>query len=550
MKNEDFCRLSCRAEVYASGGGNPPLLSQGVPSVTLCLKRLQTSSDPVEIASEVRILVERFDEVAKRESPARRRRWFHFYRVKLLRLWRRSLRLNFRDKRCAAIDDYLAFVSQDRFSGLVFCLENVVFSSWTKVRRRWRWLVECLQMRRICHCGNNVRRRVLSAETSRKIRVLFLVTDISKWKCQSAYDLLAVSDAFTPFILIDLTQTEYGQDEVSRRVLYKQRLSFFVSRGMACLDGYDCERGREVDVATLTPDVFFYQQPWGFRKSLRPDRVGSFSLTCYVPYYVQNYSEPSLECGQRFHRALTYYMVMSERQAESYRAWIGDAPSVCTFIPVGHPMLDPFLCCPAKKGGVKGPVIYAPHWTFHVASHRTFCQYGTFEWSGEAILEFAKRHLEIPWCFKPHPLLRARLVESGYFSEEQASRYYSEWGKIGTVCLDADYVPIFQASRAMITDCGSFLTEYAVTGRPIIHLLSAYNTLSPAAGLDELYETFYRVHNSNELEDALEKLLVRGVDEQIVARQSALERTGFLAEGLSSRRIVTFLSERLARDGG
>lgn len=513
-----------------------------------CSRLSLKKEDPIAISHEARALIDEMVSIlhGHYESKKNRQRLSRC-QVKVLRIWRRSLRLNFRERREAAIKEYLSFVSSLCLCGihsLGFRLETVAFALCVQVQSWKRRLWEQFQMHRLRCWVRHVRHRILRTSDSRKVRVLFHVTDISKWKCQSVYDLMAASTVFEPFVLIDLSQEEYERDRKTRLALYVDRRTWFLEKGVHCLDGYDCEDGREVPVASFAVDVFFYQQPWGIRKSLRPDRVGRFALTCYVPYYVSNYSAFDIECGLRFHRLLSYYFVMTKQQAKYYSEQMSSAPHVCTFLPVGHPALDAFqssVALPAEKK--ERVVIYAPHWTLTVPSRQTFCHYGTFEWSGIPILRFAEKHPEIHWYFKPHPLLRQSLVESGFFSEEQAARYYRDWSKIGSVCLDAEYAPIFRSSMALITDCGSFLSEYAMTGNPIVHLLSSYNTLNPTEGLAELYSTYYGVRNAEEIGPTLVRLLVDGIDDRAAMRKDALRRTGLAGGGAG--RIVNFLAESL-----
>ena len=60
-------------------------------------------------------------------------------------------------------------------------------------------------------------------------------------------------------------------------------------------------------------------------------------------------------------------------------------------------------------------VIYAPHWS--IDDNRT--NYATFEWNGKYILEYAKKHPEIKWIFKPHPSLKLRLETQKIMTNEE-----------------------------------------------------------------------------------------------------------------------------------
>ena len=97
----------------------------------------------------------------------------------------------------------------------------------------------------------------------------------------------------------------------------------------------------------------------------------------------------------------------------------------------------------------------------------------------------------------------------------------------------------------MITDCGSFLTEYAVTGKPIVHLLSSNNSLASIEFLRPLYDSYYKVHNVNELHCILNSLILHGIDEKADVRKSELKRIKIVDTTPSSYRILSFLQNNL-----
>ena len=68
-------------------------------------------------------------------------------------------------------------------------------------------------------------------------------------------------------------------------------------------------------------------------------------------------------------------------------------------------------------------VIYAPHWAIKDIGFK----YGTFEWSGQYMLNYAKSHPEIKWLFKPHPILFKTLVDTGLYTTQEAEQYYEDW---------------------------------------------------------------------------------------------------------------------------
>ena len=98
----------------------------------------------------------------------------------------------------------------------------------------------------------------------------------------------------------------------------------------------------------------------------------------------------------------------------------------------------------------------------------------------------------------------------------------------------------------MITDCGSFLSEYGATERPIIHLISSDNKYKPLSSLICLYDTYYKVHNTNELNTTLRTVIERREDPMLERRVEALKSTGMIGRN-ASEEIIRHLSNQLSQ---
>ena len=108
------------------------------------------------------------------------------------------------------------------------------------------------------------------------------------------------------------------------------------------------------------------------------------------------------------------------------------------------------------------------------------------------MLALALQHPELKWVFKPHPTLRVTLSKLNLMSKQEIDAYYRAWEDIAVVCYDGNYIDLFKQSRALITDCGSFLVEYACTGQPIIHLISEDPKFLPHPVSAALFKTYYQ----------------------------------------------------------
>lgn len=75
--------------------------------------------------------------------------------------------------------------------------------------------------------------------------------------------------------------------------------------------------------------------------------------------------------------------------------------------------------------------------------------------------------------FKPHPNLRARVVQAHAFESEEAyDTYLEEWNKLPNACVmqEEDYRSAFATSDGMIMDSCSFIAEYMYVDKPLLFL--------------------------------------------------------------------------------
>lgn len=180
-------------------------------------------------------------------------------------------------------------------------------------------------------------------------------------------------------------------------------------------------------------------------------------------------------------------------------------------------------------------VIYAPHHSFDKGG----LNYATFLWSGKYILEWAQKHSEIDWLFKPHPRFKTALLVNKIMTIEEIDRYYSAWDKIGKVYDDGNYFEFFKNSKCLISDCSSFLTEYLPTEQPVIHMRNK-NAIPYSVLNNKIIKAYYSVWNIKELEKTLENILIENNDPRKIARQKLIEKLN-LKNINASDNILDFL---------
>ena len=388
-----------------------------------------------------------------------------------------------------------------------------------------------------------VRRRINNRHSGTKICVLFLVNEIAKWKTQSLYDLMDESEGYKPVIGVTIADIDRHLSDVEQQAKMDNTVAFFERKGMNTVRLYAARTKKVTAFSSIGVDVVFYQQPYIIIKDQEP-HIASFSvLTCYIPYYVPDYGTRSFDYGFECHKNLWRYFILNESFARAYRrfGWLeGYAGKI---LGLGHTCLD-YYHLHGNAFVDDNIVIYAPHWAFDHPMNENLENYSTFLWNGEVILEYAKHHREFKWVFRPHPSLSIALRNSGVWSEEKIATYWREWSDVGTISKDDDYQALFMKSKALITDCGSFLLEYFATGKPLIHLISSNVKVQPIAITKQYFDSWYKVHNLQEMVKTFETVLERGEDPMREIRLLALQRAG-LFDSFSAGKILNYLSKML-----
>lgn len=377
----------------------------------------------------------------------------------------------------------------------------------------------------------------------RKMKVGFLVSEIAKWKGQTLYDLMDNSNKYEPVILVYPSKKEAKEDKSIQLNYISVKLQYFCNHKMRVRSIWDISNQRSVSISDIPIDIVFYQQPWDIPPAPSPKNFAFNALSFYFPYYMVNYFNTELEIGLTLHHTVFRYILLNNYQVQLYKDIYSPWKYAGELVGLGHPIIDQFYLSQHKEK-CRNFIIYAPHFTFPVSNVKREIYYSTFLETGRFILEFAKKHPEINWVFKPHPRLRRELVETQVWTKQEVDDYYAEWEAIGTSCYTSDYIELFLESKAMITDCGSFLTEYSCTGNPLIHLVPGKRPSEPNPALEGLFKTFYEAPDNKTLKELLTTIVLNGQDPKKEERKTCLQKSGLLGN-YAAQNILEYIDKLL-----
>ncbi len=510
----------------------------------------RTPNDIADVTEQVITLIAQF--VQKHHESDIAHSWYSVYLPSLLKRWRKSIRKLPREKRTIATRFYLSRLRQLRtanglpalFPSRRYILEGIknrlllfflpCVESGQRLFGKWRSSLFEFRCRQVL---SRIRQK---KRLGKPISVVFIITDVSKWKTRKLFEAMVGSSHFHPVIAVSVDQAVTRLPCTERKAQFRKRLEWFRNQGIPTEAAYDATANNACDLRTLHPDIIFYQQPWQILRKHTPKRISKFALPVYVPYSVTTFGNVDIECKLPFFEWIFAQFVQSRAWARIYRDSIAESDICCRQVATGNPVMDEIV---AEVMHTKrhDAIIYAPHWTVRTPGKADLYPYGTFHGNGREILAYAKCHPEMRWVFKPHPLLRGALVERGLMTKSEVNEYYAEWEKIAEVCYDSNYSRLFAESKALITDCGSFLVEYSATGNPVVRLRPTDSKIKALPPNRHLLSTYYEVSDLDSMYAAFDKILCHGEDILKDERKSAITDEG-LNSGCATARIMEYLN--------
>jgi len=297
------------------------------------------------------------------------------------------------------------------------------------------------------------------------------------------------------------------------------------------------------DISTAGIDVVFFTSPYDSTRLVEYQFTNvkkHVRYTAYIPYGIEiggGEFDLRLQYGEPAAKDSDFVFVRSESLKEMYRKHCpsGDRHVVVS----GYPRFDElanfndFTIDPELLGriGERLPVLWNTHFTFDVV------QWSTFDLLGMDIVSWFAQHPRFALIFRPHPLLWRRLKSAFNFTDADVMALKKELSDLGIIVDErADSRHVFAASKALISDVGSFLMDYLVTGKPILYLRDPLGLGLNEEG-DELVSNFGKAETIGEVGIFLSELEL-GEDPYREKRLAAIPRFVCQQDGFTGQRIV------------
>lgn len=307
-----------------------------------------------------------------------------------------------------------------------------------------------------------------------RIRVVFLAIHKSVWKVDPVFQKMLADPFFDPIILV-CPYTAYGEERMWEDM--RECLAYFNEKDYPTHSSYNLAEQRWIKLKELTPDIVFFTNPHNLTcKEYYEDAYLNY-LSCYVPYHheVGSFGDNNSQHNQPFHNSVWKIFAAHNDSFLLAKKIAGSrAKNVET---TGFPAVENLIKSKRsanyldvwKTNDGRKRIIFAPHHLIHdEISQSNFLQYADF------FKYLAKRYQKKAiWAFKPHPILKSKLLESAGWGAARTQAYFDFWENQEYTQLELGaYEDLFLSSDAMIHDCGSFLAEYLYAEKPVLYMLN------------------------------------------------------------------------------
>lgn len=308
--------------------------------------------------------------------------------------------------------------------------------------------------------------KVKKVRQKTKIKVLFVVSEVSIWKTESLYCEMLKHTRFEPVLGVCLLTADKPSEVVRK---YEVLTKYLSDKKYSYLELYGSDIRN-----SIKPDIIFYQQPYDdFIDSNLSFRNNTDALFCHVNYGFNSLNQKWVGALGYFHYCWQFYYENSTamNSFESFMPFITKSKARITGLPF-QDLLEKdkaeFINPWKPQNKAKKRIIWAPHHTIPITSN--LLDYSTFLDVAEVMIEIAEEYKDdVQIAFKPHPFLLKKLYN--HWGKDKTDAYYQKWAELDNAQLESgEYYGLFKHSDALIHDCCSFTIEYLYMNNPVMYL--------------------------------------------------------------------------------
>ena len=314
------------------------------------------------------------------------------------------------------------------------------------------------------------------AAAGEKVNVVFVCHRPQVWpSLKPVYEALKADSRFqVQIVAIPQRSPVKGLGYLNEIYTSEGAEAFFRPEG--CLEGYDYERKRWLDLRTLAPDYVFFQQPYNVA---RPDAytsaaVSAYAKVCYITYYIMlDIDHRTVDCTPvDFLHDLSFYFSQNAADAAFIRGRLEKGgPNLCRVEITGHPRLEGLErhradTCDRWDRPDRFKVLWAPRWTTHEGN----CHFFAYR---EPLMAWCEADADTELMLRPHPQAFKEWRSTGEMDAAgEAALRESFRRERFHLDEEENFYPQLFTADVLITDPSSLIIDAYFTGKPIIYCAS------------------------------------------------------------------------------
>jgi len=296
-----------------------------------------------------------------------------------------------------------------------------------------------------------------------KIKVLFVVNTISKWKTEALFAAMQKHPRFEPIVGLAINPSDYPSEVINKlksvKAYLEQKNYHYVEISLF----YPFASDNGIDIVFFNEAHFANYTLFNSHQKV---------LYCYVGYCFETTNTKSF-LNSLYQNVCWQYFVENQMLVDYAKQMMDNKARnmVVTGLPIVEELMTDKSLMPnpwKKQSQNKKRIIWAPHHTIGVNTDTI--HFGSFLSIADDMVRFAEQYKEkVQFAFKPHPALLAKLTE--VWGKEKADAYYTRWAIMENTQLEEGrYVELFKYSDAIIQDSASFIIEYLYMQKHCIHI--------------------------------------------------------------------------------
>lgn len=383
-----------------------------------------------------------------------------------------------------------------------------------------------------------------------KCRVLFFLQTPSVWKYDALYRKMVQLPYFEPIVVISPYNVHLIYDKQECLRVMRQTEEFAHKQGYQYVSAYDWEKKQWMDVRKIyKPDVIFFSKP--YKDTLPAYHIYRYkkALTLYVPYGLTNLKLFHNHYGLPFYSLLWKHLVETEfhfQDAVQYQKNKGANAELVGALVMENVMRPDYQPKDVWKPQEmkKKRIIWAPHHTvdylFNFSNFLTCC---------EDMLRLAEKYNEeVQFAFKPHPVLKFKLIN--IWGVEKTEAYYRKWEDLENGQIEqGEYIDLFKSSDAMIHDCASFTSEYLYTFKPVLFQVKDDTVQEQWKPFGQAcFAQHYHAYSIEETEAFIRDVVIAGNDPKKEEREQFYKNYLYPKDGvMPSDKIISLLQTAIGK---